>query len=70
MQYTTNLRKVNSAENITLLLRTEILILLNNYKNNVRSKVLWIVLIFVKFTLNKSFRIWFFAMVKTMLSEC
>ena len=56
MQYTTNLRKVNSAENITLLLRTEILILLNNYKNNALSNVLWIVLNFAKFTLNKSFR--------------
>ena len=70
MQYTTNLRKVNSAENITLLLRTEILILLNNYKNNVRSKVFCTHFIFTKFSLNNSFRAKFFAMVKTMLCEC
>ena len=60
MQYTTNLRKVNSAENITLLLRTEILILLNNYKNNVRSKVFCTHFIFTKFSLNNSFRAKFF----------
>ena len=56
MQYTTNLRKVNSAENITLLLDTEILILLNNYKNNVLSNVLWIVLIFCKIYSEQEFQ--------------
>ena len=55
MQYTINLRKVNSAENITLLLDTEILILLNNYKNNALSNVLWIVLIFCKIYAEQEF---------------